>query len=116
MQGGAVLMQCELAGANVAEGAGGEVGKLGLPGFDQRQLELVKSFLILAGAEDFGDFVQACGYCCAARGKCLLRLRIAFSDLWSGSRHRSDQREHEQATSQDFNCFQREPGSSQRSK
>jgi hypothetical protein len=99
-----ILVESELATAQVAGGARGYIVVLNCQRSLPKGFKVIGGIAILAGPEHFGSLTQLCQQGRPAGG---LRdqqgLRPASRN---GFPRRADQRKHEQATSRYFGCFQ----------
>src|ERR1017187_2122690 len=99
LQGRPVLVEGELASTYIAQCARYLARHLGFDGDRPRSVKSLKRFLITPGLEEPGAFAQKCpAHRCFVTGCQGLRPgpRSGF---------RADEREYEQATSQNFGCF-----------
>src|ERR1035438_5666288 len=101
LQGRPVLVEGELASTDIAQCARYLARHLGFDGDRPRSVKSLKRFLITPGLEEPGAFAQKCpAHRCFVTGRQGLRPGPR-----SGFRRRADEREYEQATSQNFGCF-----------
>jgi hypothetical protein len=107
LQGGPVLVEGELAGADVAQGTRCLVRYAGFDGGPPRSFKSLPRFRITPSLEEPFALAQKCIQGSPARTRFVAGCQGLRPDPRPGSWRRADERDYEQATSQDFGCFQK---------